>query len=133
MTTPASPAPASPGGGTPPTVEQAPAQTGKGQAKPVDPPNLLAQGQAVQAERSDGDSKGLSADEERQLGELLEKRDRGTGPAPVRLRVNSDHESVTYGGFTIGRDYTEVPQHLVAGLTEGAANAGVDIEQDQES
>ena len=134
MTTPASPAP---GGGTPPTAEQAPAQTGKGQARAQDPPNILAQGQQVQAgqeaQRDGSDGKGLSADEERQLGELLEKRAQAAGPAPVRLKVDSDHESVTYGGVTVGHEFTEVPAHAVAGLVEGAAAAGVKITQDQES
>lgn len=116
----ASPAP---GGGATPAKAQQGAQPAGAQA----PANVLQQ----PADGSDRD--GLSADEERQLGELLEKRDRAAAGGNVRLRVTSGHESVSYGGVTVGQDFTEVPEHLVAGLTEGAANAGVEIEQDQES
>lgn len=119
MTTPASPAP---GGGAAPAKAQQGAQPAGAQA----PASVLKQ--PGQPGRD-----GLTADEERQLGELMDKRDRAAAGGVVRLRVTSGHESVSYGGVTVGQDFTEVPEHLVAGLTEGAANAGVEIEQDQES
>lgn len=124
MTTPASPAPG--GGATPPRAQQG-AQPAGAQA----PPNVIKQD--VPAPSDEPRKDGLNADEERQLGELIDKRDRAAADVRVRLRVTSGHESVSYGGVTVGKDFTEVPEHLVAGLTEGAANAGVDIEQDQES
>jgi hypothetical protein len=121
MTTPASPAP---GGGAAPDKAQQGAQPAGAQA----PPNVIKPPEPEPERKGD-----LSADEERQLGELMERRDRAAASSSVRLRVTSGHQSVSYGGVTVGRDYTEVPEHAVAGLIEGAANAGVDIEQDQES
>jgi hypothetical protein len=122
MTTPASPAP---GGGAAPAKAQQGAQPAGAQA----PPSVLVQTPASDEPGRDG----LSPNEERQLGELLDKRDRSVPGGTVRLKVTSGHESVSYGGLTVGKDFTDVPEHLVAGLTEGAAVAGVEITQDQES
>jgi len=89
------------------------------------------------AERS-GPVKTLAADkaEIRRLREQLEaagQPDKQPVPDPVRLKVESPHSSVTFGGITVGSEYTEVPGHAVAALMEGAADAGVTITQDQES
>lgn len=123
---PATPPAASPapGGGATPAKDQKGAQPAGAQA----PANVVAQ-------QPDGgqDREGLDADEERQLGELLAKRDRAAASGSVRLKVTSNHESVSYGGLTVGQEFTEVPTHLVAGFVEGAADAGVEITQDQES
>ena len=128
MTTPASPAPAAspaPGGGMPAT---APATPGK--AAPQDPQNLVAQAQERSA-AAQTDEGGLSPDEERQLGDLLAKRDKTAAASTVRLRVEGDHESVQVGHVVVGREWTEVPVQLVSSITEGAAEAGVQVTQDE--
>jgi hypothetical protein len=92
---------------------------------------VLAQPRSVVDERSSQDE--LTPDEERQLGELLDKRNKTAAGGTVRLRVEGDHESVQVGHVVVGRDWTDVPVAMVAALTEGAADAGVKITQDQES
>jgi hypothetical protein len=88
----------------------------------------------VSAKTSAADAK--AAAEIARLREQLEaagKPDKQPVPDPVRLKVESPHSSVTFGGVTVGSEYTEVPGHAVAALMEGAADAGVTITQDQES
>jgi hypothetical protein len=98
-----------------------------------DPPNVLKQGKDTAADVAGTGPDGLSAKEESQLGALLDKRQRARAGGTTRLKIDSDHAEVTYGGVTVGRDWTEVPSAVVAGLVEGAADAGVQIIQDQES
>lgn len=74
---------------------------------------------------------GLSPDEERQLGELLAKRDKAGGVATVRLRVEGAHQSIRVGHTEVGRDWTEVPEHMVTALEQGAADAGVTLTQEE--
>lgn len=135
MTTPASPAPApapgpaaasaAPGGGMP----AAPAQ---GRVQPQDPPNLVAQGQERMADAAeDSGQDGLTPGEERQLGELIAKRDAAAAGGTVRLRVEGGHESVQVGHVVVGREWTDVPASMVSALTEGAADAGVQVTQDE--
>jgi hypothetical protein len=122
MTTPASPAP---GGGA-----AQPSPTGSQAVRPpADPHNLVAQAQ----EKTSGAEQarqGLTPDEETRLGELLAKRDTAAGHTPLRLKVEGDHESMTFGGVTIGRDYTDVPPSMAGDITEAAALAGVKITQE---
>ena len=128
MSTPASPAPAAspaPGGGMPAAAPAAP-----GRAQPQDPPNLVAQAQERQAEAAPADD-GLTPDEEAQLGRLLDKRDKSAAASTVRLRVEGPHESVQVGHVVVGREWTEVPVSMVSALTEGAAEAGVQVTQDE--
>jgi hypothetical protein len=76
---------------------------------------------------------GLSADEERALGELQAKRAAAAAAGvPVRLKVEEPHSAVTFGGVTVGRDFTEVPAAVAADFVSGAADAGVTVTQDQE-
>src|SRR5580704_6557281 len=119
MTTPASPAPAAspaPGGGMPAAAPAAP-----GKAAPQDPPNLVAQAQERSAAAESTDDDGLTPAEERQLGDLLAKRDKTAAARTVRLRVEGEHESVQVGHVVVGREWTEVPVQLVSSVTEGAA------------
>jgi hypothetical protein len=129
MTTPASPAPAAspaPGGGMPAAAPAAP-----GKAAPQDPPNLVAQAQERSAAAESTDDDGLTPAEERQLGDLLAKRDKSAAARTVRLRVEGEHESVQVGHVVVGREWTEVPVQLVSSVTEGAAEAGVQVTQDE--
>ena len=122
---PASPPAASPapgGGATPPKAQQG-AQPAGAQA----PPNVVAQ----QAPPGEPGNEGLTPDEERQLGELLDKRDRAGTDTVVRLRVEGDHSSVQVGHVVVGTDWTDVPEHLVAAVTEGAELAGVQVTQEE--
>lgn len=43
------------------------------------------------------------------------------------LRVEAPHESITYGGITIGREPATVPASRVPALETAAANAGVTL------
>lgn len=124
MTTPASPAP---GGGA-----AQPSPTGSQVVRPpADPPNIVTQAEARSADAGQPEDRtGLSADEETRLGELLAKRDSAAGPAPLRLKVVGEHESMTFGGVTIGREYTDVPPSMQGDITEAAALAGVKITQE---
>jgi hypothetical protein len=79
-------------------------------------------------------SPGLNAQEEAQLGNLRAKVAAASGGGPaVRLKVEEPHSEVTYGGVTVGREFTEVPAAVAADLVSGAAEAGVTVTQDQES
>ena len=130
MSTPASPAPAAspaPGGGMPAAAPAAPGST----PQPRQPENLVAQAQERSAAAEHTDDDGLTPDEERQLGDLLAKRDKAAAADTVRLRVEGVHESVQVGHVVVGRDWTEVPVSMVAALTEGAAEAGVQVTQDE--
>lgn len=74
---------------------------------------------------------GLSADEERQLGRLLARREAASGAGEiVRMRVEGPHESLTHAGITVGREWTEVPAGLSSALTTAAEDAGVLIVQE---
>jgi hypothetical protein len=101
-----------------------------GKAAPQDPQNLVAQAQERSA-AAQTDDDGLSPDEERQLGDLLAKRDKTAAARTVRLRVEGNHESVQVGHVVVGREWTEVPVQLVSSITEGAAEAGVQVTQDE--
>lgn len=116
MTTPA------PGGGA-----AAPSLTGSQTTRPpAEAPDVMKQ----EAVPETPEGKGLTADEEKLLGELLARRDTAAGPAPLRLRVEGEHESMTFGGLTIGREYTDVPPSMQGDITEAAALAGVKITQE---
>lgn len=119
MSTPA------PGGG----VAQ-PSPTGSQTVRPpAEQPNLITQA-AERTEDAGPAGPGLTPDEEKKLGELLAKRDTASGATQLRLKVVGDHESMTFGGLTIGREYTDVPPHMAGDITEAAALAGVEITQE---
>jgi hypothetical protein len=48
----------------------------------------------------------------------------------VRLKVEPPHESFTYAGYTVGREWTPVPEHAAAGILSATATAGVTITQE---
>jgi len=73
----------------------------------------------------------LSEAEQRTLSGLMARQQAvaGTGE-PVRMKVTGAHASLSYGGVTIGTEFTTVPASMVAALTEAAADAGVEITQE---
>lgn len=129
MTTPASTPAASPapgGGATPPGAQQG-AQPAGAQA----PANIAAQAPQPRPAEDHG-PEALTPDEETRLGELLAKRDKAAAGGTVRMRVEGGHESIQVGHAVVSRDWTDVPVTMVAALTEGAADAGVTITQDDQ-
>lgn len=102
MSEPAAPAPAAPA--KPPAAKAAPA------AEPTGP---------------------LSAAEQQQLSKLLARQAAvGQTGDPVRMKVEGDHSALTYGGLTVGTEFTTVPANMVAAITEAAADAGVTLTQE---
>jgi hypothetical protein len=73
----------------------------------------------------------LSEAEQRQLGTLLARQSQAAGTGePVRMKVTGSHASLSYGGVTVGTEFTPVPANLVAAFVEAAADAGVEITQE---
>lgn len=74
----------------------------------------------------------LSAQETAYLGKLLARRDAAAVAAgeAVVMKVEGGHESITYGGLTVGTESTTVPVSMAAAITEAAADAGVTIIQE---
>lgn len=74
----------------------------------------------------------LSAQETAYLGKLLARQAAAAVAAgeAVLMRVEGDHESITYGGLTVGSESTTVPVSMAAAITEAAADAGVTIIQE---
>jgi 2-oxoglutarate dehydrogenase E2 component (dihydrolipoamide succinyltransferase) len=74
---------------------------------------------------------GLSAAEEAQLGALLGKQAAAAADeGAVRMKVEGGHASLSYGGVTVGTEFTTVPAALAAPFLEAAADAGVTITQE---
>jgi len=73
----------------------------------------------------------LNAQEQAYLGKLLARQAAAAaGAGAVQMKVEGDHESLSYGGVTVGTEFTTVPAALVAPLLEAAADAGVTITQE---
>ena len=74
----------------------------------------------------------LSAQETAYLGKLLARQAAAAVAAgeAVVMKVEGDHESISYGGLTVGTESTTVPVSMVAAITEAAADAGVTIIQE---
>lgn len=66
---------------------------------------------------------------EAKLAALRAERDGGGQPS-ARLKVEPPHFSVTYGGITVGSDFTDVPAHMVPALMAAAADAHATITQE---
>jgi hypothetical protein len=52
------------------------------------------------------------------------------GGKTVRLRVGGPHSSMSYGGVTITSEFSDVPVHHQAALSQAAADAGVELIQE---
>jgi hypothetical protein len=107
--------------------------SGPAQRPPAGTAEVLKQAAAQPASvpSEPDDAGGLTPDEERQLGELTRKRDEAAAaPGSVRMRVEGEHAEMTFGGITIGREYTTVPPHMAGPLSTAAADAGVKLTQE---
>jgi hypothetical protein len=69
------------------------------------------------------------AELERRLGELKAAGSGSAGPVQ-RLKVEPPHSSITFGGVTVGTDYTDVPAPVAADIVSEASAAGVTITQE---
>jgi len=77
-------------------------------------------------------SSGLTASEERQLGELQAKRDAAaSNAASARFKVEEPHSEIIFGGLRVGRDFTPVPDHMIAPLASAASDSGVTLTQEE--
>jgi hypothetical protein len=72
----------------------------------------------------------LSAEEERLLGELQERQRAAAGGRTVRMKVESPHSEMHFGGVKVGTVFTEVPAHFASALSQAAAESGVTITQE---
>ena len=86
----------------------------------------------VPAPASSPPSGPLSADEERQLGKLLERRAAAQRGEHVQLKVEEPHTSLTFGGVTVTTDPTPVPAARVPDFMQAAAEAGVTVTRQEE-
>ena len=46
------------------------------------------------------------------------------------MKIGGGHSSFSYGGLTVGTEFTTVPASLAGAFTEAAADAGVQITQE---
>lgn len=73
----------------------------------------------------------LTADEERQLGELMERQRVAAMAGPtMRLKVEPPHESFEFGGIKVGSEFTEVSERAGVAIMNAAVPAGVTITQE---
>ena len=72
------------------------------------------------------------ADEQAQLEALLARKAAASSSAEntVRIKVEAPHEAMSFGGYTVGSEFQEVPARVAAGLHEAAASAGVTLTQE---
>jgi hypothetical protein len=113
--------PASPGSETTPPV------TGTSGQKPVTPGLNTPLGTKAGSEE-DADKRDKVASLRAEADELER-----TLPPPSnteRLKVTAPHESFGFGGVWVGTDWSPVPVHMVAGVMQAAAEAGVSIIQE---
>lgn len=104
-------------------------------AKPADPappaPAATAPAPAPAPQAAQPATGPLSEAEQRQLSTLLARQAAvGQTGEPVRMKVTGGHSSLSYGGLTVGTEFTTVPASMVAAITEAAADAGVEITQE---
>jgi len=104
-------------------------------AKPADPappaPAATAPAPAPAPQAAQPATGPLSEAEQRQLSTLLARQAAvGQTGEPVRMKVIGGHSSLSYGGLTVGTEFTTVPASMVAAITEAAADAGVEITQE---
>ena len=117
-----------PAGGMP-APDTAPARIDSGQ--PDQQAQPAEQQPAPAANGGEQETDGLTAEEEAQLGELLAKRDAAAAAAGgVRMKVEGDHQSLSYGGLTVGSEFTDVPASMVGPMTTAAAESGVQLTQE---
>jgi hypothetical protein len=113
-----------------------PKATGATSPAPVDvpgdvPPKVLPGGTPADAAAEGSQPDQLTPEEERQLGDLLDKREKARNAADtVRLKVEGPHTEMIFGGTSIGTDWTDVPASQVSHIMNAAAGAGVTISRE---
>ena len=99
-------------------------------AKPATaPPAAAAPAAPAPAPAAQPTAGGLTAAEQVQLGNLLAKQTTA-GVTAERFKVEPPHSSFSYGGATVGTEFTTVPGGLVAAFATAAAEAGVTLTQE---
>lgn len=83
---------------------------------------------APAAPAAEEDLSAKAADLEEQLAQV---RAQAAGQDTVRMKVEDPHVAFALGHINIGTEWTEVPNHSVAAIMEGAANSGVTITQEE--
>jgi hypothetical protein len=68
---------------------------------------------------------------EAELADARREAQADAGDPVVMLRVEEPHAEFYHGGLGVGTDWTEVPEHMVPALMEGAANSGVTLTQQE--
>lgn len=68
---------------------------------------------------------------EAELAEARQEAQSEAGDPMVRLKVEEPHAEFYHGGVGVGTDWTQVPEHMVPALMEGAANSGVTLTQEE--
>jgi hypothetical protein len=111
-----------PGGGVGPVSHDEALQ------QPVESKNIIAP--AAPAEEAPAPASGLTPDEERMLGELQAKATAASAAGTLRFKVEAPHSGLFFGGLTIGREFTNVPETMAASLVTAAADAGVTLTQE---
>lgn len=106
-----------------------PDDTTKAKVSPADVPAAAPPAVATSPapDAVDGSDK-LTADEERELGRLLEKRAAAESAGNVvNLKVEEPHIEMTFAGVTVSRDWTPVPAGIANHFVNAAADAGVTL------
>ena len=67
---------------------------------------------------------------EQRLAEIQEQLRGEDAPAALRMKVEGPHAAFSYGGVTVGTEYTDVPVTHAAAVTTAASEAGVTITQE---
>jgi hypothetical protein len=96
-----------------------------GQAPPASVPSPPAPADRPVASAEDSDE---AAELEAKLAAV---RARASGQDTVKMKVEGEHSALIHNGIWVGDDWTEVPEHAVAGLMEAAANSGVKLTQEE--
>lgn len=74
---------------------------------------------------------GLTPDEESEWVRLSDKRAAALASKPgmVEVKIEPPHIEMQFGGFTIGNDWTAVPESALTPLAVAAADSGVTLTQ----
>lgn len=70
------------------------------------------------------------AELEQRLAEIQDKLRSADAPPVLRMKVEGPHTAFSYGGVTVGTEYTDVPVTHAAAVTAAADEAGVTITQE---
>jgi hypothetical protein len=115
----------------PGTVQAAPQMAAPNTANTPGRGGLPGLGENLPSVQAEPD--GLTADEERQLGQLLARQTAAAGAGSVAMKVEEPHSELHFGGVTLSREWSNVPAHIAGALAEAAERAGVKLSQQEGS